>query len=89
MRKLVLTPCAVAGFAFGLLGSAQAAPSTSPSLKGAASPAAEYIQFRRCWWDDGRRVCRYGFGYRNDDRRGYRFRDRDERWRWRGRRDRD
>ena len=88
MRKFVLTSCAAGGFALGLIGSAQATPISSTSLKGGATLAAENIQFRRCWREDGRRVCRFGFGYRDDDRRGYRFRDRDDRWRWRRWRDR-
>jgi len=89
MRKSVLTSCAAGCLALGLVGTAQATPISSMSLKEVAAPAAENIQFRRCWREDGRRVCRFGFGYRDDDRRGHRFRDRDDRGRWRKGRDRD
>ena len=43
---------------------------------------AHSIQYRRCWYDDGRRVCRFVYGYRDRDWRG--DRDRGGRW-WRGR----
>jgi hypothetical protein len=89
MKKLVLTYCAVGGIAFSLIGSAQATPINTLPLAGATPHASENIQLRRCWSDNGRRVCRYGFGYRDNEWRGYRHRDRDHRWHWRRGRDRD
>src|SRR5262245_34410058 len=72
------------GIAIAFTGAAQAAPVSANPMPGIeASKIA--LQYRRCWYDDGRRVCRFGYGYRDYD---WRYRDRDDRWRW-WRRDRD
>jgi hypothetical protein len=67
---------------------AQAAPAgaSTADLKTAATTSAEKVRYRRCWWHDGHRHCRYyreygpsfsfygpGFGlYLGDNDRGYR-----------------
>src|ERR1700730_7585299 len=97
MRQSILASCVLGGLALGF-----AAPATSAPLVPALSSGAETAQTvaYRCWWDDGRRRCRY-FGDRDDrryrdrdwrsDRYERRYGDRDDRRRWwRGRhRDRD
>jgi hypothetical protein len=64
-----------------------AALSGSSAFAGIKAPGiAQNVQYRRCWYDDGRRVCRYVYGYRDYDRR---WSDRDDRFRWWRWRDRD
>jgi len=74
------------GIALAFTGAAQAAPVSVNPIGGIEAPKiAQNVQYRRCWYDDGRRVCRFVYGYRDHD---WRRRDRDERWRF-WRRDRD
>jgi len=72
--------------ALALTGAAQAAPVTANPMAGIEAPGiAQNVQYRRCWYDDGRRVCRFVYGYRDHD---WGRRDHDRRWRW-WRHDRD
>jgi hypothetical protein len=81
MRTTLLCLGIVGCVVFGVA----SAPNASPlsATRGASNPEAGGVQtvdYRRCWWDDGRRICRYVHEYRNDD---WRYRHRD--WRWRHR----
>jgi hypothetical protein len=80
MKKLALMS-AIGALTLGLPASAQATPfsSTHVTQPAGITHAADY---RRCWWHDGRRVCRYVYGYRDHGLRHHRW------WRWRHR-DRD
>jgi hypothetical protein len=88
--KYVLSGAAGA-LALGLMPlTAQAAPAgaSTADLKSGAATSVEKVRHRRCWWEDGRRYCRYyrhygpsfsfygpGFGLYlgDDDWRGRRY----------------
>jgi hypothetical protein len=63
---------------------ASAAPANNlAGMKDRSTSAVEDVAYRRCWWRDGRRHCRYveryGYGpsigvYIGDGRRGHRHR---------------
>ena len=83
MRKTLLSLCIVGSVVFGTASATSASPPSG--VRGVSNPDASSIQtvdYRRCWWDDGRRVCRYVYGYRDDD---WRFRHRHRWWRLRDR----
>jgi hypothetical protein len=83
MKQTFLSLSAAACMVGGLVGVANASP-LQPNIVGREQlqgRAIQDVQWRRCWWEDGRRICRYS--YRDRD-----WRDRDRGW-WRWRRHRD
>ena len=87
MKQTLLALSAAACMVGGLVGVANASP-LQPNMVGREQLQGRVIQdvqWRRCWWEDGRRICRYSFGYGD---RGWRDRDRGW-WRWRRHRDFD
>jgi hypothetical protein len=84
MKKLLLASGILGSIAMGFAASAHAVPITSTPL--AETPrAAQSVAYRHCVWRDGRRSCRFVFGYRDRDGRGHKERH----GRWSRHRDRD
>ena len=50
---------------FGLAASAAQAGPAVGSLKGAPDTSLTQIDYRKCWWEDGDRVCRWFKGSRS------------------------
>jgi hypothetical protein len=76
MKRMMLISATAGALALGFASNVQAAPlSTEPTqVRG----LTQNVDYRRCWWHDGRRVCRYVYGYRNEEWRHHR-----PWWRWR------
>jgi hypothetical protein len=54
---------------YGFASAASVSASPLSGMAGVSNTQANGVQtvdYRRCWWRDGRRVCRYGYGYRGD-----------------------
>ena len=82
MRKTLLIVW-IAGSAVIDASATSASPLSGP--RGVSNPDARNVQtvdYRRCSWDDGRRVCQYVYRYRDDD---WRYRHRHRWWRLRDR----
>jgi|SRR5262245_50112507 len=65
LKTTLLSSAVVATLTVGFAPSSSAAP-----IVGTFAPqidnGIQTVQWRRCWWEDGRRVCRFrerGFGY--------------------------
>jgi hypothetical protein len=85
MNKVILGLSVVGSVTYGIVSAASANASPLSVMRGVSNMEAsgtQPVDYRRCWWSDGRRVCRYVYGYRGDD---WRFRHRHGWWRWRHR----
>jgi hypothetical protein len=71
MRGRVLSCGVVGALLLVLSPPVHAASVTTPKSLPQAGNVVQEVQFRRCWWEDGHRICRYrdgwGFGYSTDD----------------------
>jgi hypothetical protein len=72
MRKTLLSLSIVSSAIFGIASAASASPVGLRGASNSEEPGALTVDYRRCSWDGGRRLCRYG--YRDHDWR-YRHRD--------------
>ena len=80
MRKTLLSLLIIGSAVFGIPSAISASPLSG--VRGVSNPNASGVRavdYRRCWWDDGRRVCRYVYGYREDY---WRYRHRHGWWHW-------
>jgi hypothetical protein len=80
MNKTVLG-VSIVGVVFASAANVSAGPlSAMGGVSNTQANSFQAVDYRRCWWDNGRRVCRYVYGYRDDDwRYRHRFR-RDRHW---------
>jgi hypothetical protein len=81
MSRTVIGLSVVGSVIYGIASAANVSASPLSAMGGVSHMQANGVQavdYRRCWWSDGRRVCRYVYGYRGDD---WRFRHR-HRWWW-------
>jgi hypothetical protein len=74
MKKTLLTT--MGALALGMSATVQAAPLSGTHVTKPAT-IAQTAAYRTCWWHDGRRVCRYAYGYRDHGWRHHHW------WRWR------
>jgi len=78
LKTTILSSAVVATLTLGVVPSSSAAPIGGTSASQIEN-GVQTIQWSRCWWEDGRRICRFrerGFGYGDWDG-GHRWR----RWR--------
>jgi hypothetical protein len=66
-KTAILSSAVVATLTLGFAPSSSAAP-IGGTLASQTDKGIQTIQWRRCWWEDGRRVCRFRehgwrFGY--------------------------
>src|SRR5215470_12141273 len=80
MRTTLLSLFIIGSAVFGIASATSASPLSG--VRGVSKPDASGVQtvdYRRCWWDDGHRVCRYVYRYRDDD---LPYRHRHGWWHW-------
>jgi hypothetical protein len=85
MRRTVLGLSVVGSVIYGIVSAAGVSANPLSAIGSVSHTQAKSVQtvdYRRCWWDGSRRVCRYVYGYRDDD---WRSRHRHRRWYWRHR----
>src|SRR5215472_18414749 len=85
MTRPIVTCCLLGGLVAGFASPASALPSIGAISREAQTTALQTVDYR-CWWEYGRRHCRFvgdrdDWRYRDRDWRHYR-RDRDDRWHW-------
>jgi hypothetical protein len=80
MKKALIGLSVVGSVVYGIASTASVSASPLSAIGGVSNLQASGIHavdYRRCWWNDGRRVCRYTYGYRGDD---WRYRHRRHHW---------
>ena len=80
MSRTLLGLSVVGSVVYGIASAASVSASPLSVVGGMSNTQTSGVQtvdYRRCWWDGGRRVCRYVYGYRDDD---WRYRHRHRWW---------